>query len=548
MQWYQRRAWRIIGLALLTASLLMAVSATDIYKQISDSIRLYHEVYRQVILNYADQINASELTDLNIRNMLSELDPYTVFLTEEEKEPLDVLSQGEYGGVGLRISIRKDTVTVISSMDGSPARKANIFPGDQILKVDTAFTKGLNLDKTARLMRGKPGTKVDLLIRRPGFSVDKTYSLIRDKIQVNNISYAGFLEDGIGYIRLTEFSKGATSEVKKTIAKLENENSLQALILDLRGNPGGLLEEALGIAELFTEIGDTLLFTRGRTDNANRVFVARNRPMLDRQTKIAVLIDGGSASASEIVAGIIQDVDRGIVVGSPSFGKGLVQTVFRVDRQYSVKITTAKYYIPSGRLIQKPDYIKNSKLLASAGREDSIFYSRNRRLLRSNGGITPDVTVTGESLPEYVVELWRQNAFFSFAMKYKTEQYRVPARVDEKVLARFQQYLKETGFTYTDRQEKSLREVESQLKQDARFQNLPIAFDQYYARIDSLRGQEFDKNIEYIKQGLESEFGTLEDGIAGRVKAELRFDKVVARTRTLLKNDVVYGNTLGYSH
>jgi len=548
MKLTQRKSTRIWLAVLASVSLLLALSATDIYKEISDSYKLYNSVYRQILLNYADPIDAVALTETSIRNMTGELDPYTVYMDEEEKEPLDILTKGEYGGVGLRIGMRDDTLTVISPIDGSPGKRANILPGDQILKVDTTSTIGLNINQSTRMIRGPVGTKVELLIRRPGFGEAKKYTLERAKIPVNDVYYADYIQDGIGYIKLAEFSKGASAEVRQAIENLKKNGQLKALMLDLRGNPGGLLEEALAVAELFTEPGDTLLQTRGRAENTNHVFIASRRPILDKSVKIAVLIDGGSASASEIVSGIIQDLDRGIVVGSPSFGKGLVQTLFRIDPKHSVKITTAKYYIPSGRLIQKPNYIKNPKVIAGNVSQDSIFYSRNHRPLKSKGGITPDVNVKNDIQPEYVTDLWRQNQFYSFAVKYKTENKMIPQAVDDQIVDDFQDYLASSGFQYSEKSEKKVRDIEKLITEDERLKNVQIDLRPLYAAFDSLKRKEFDTNRQLIRRSIESQFALLDGGIAGQVKADLKYDKVITEALKSLQDDQDYITTLGYAY
>ncbi|MCK4446223.1 MAG: S41 family peptidase, partial [Candidatus Marinimicrobia bacterium] len=466
MKFYKKWKFRLALATLLSFTLVLALSNRDIYKEISKSIRLYNEVYKQIYTNYVDPIKVEEFTEISIKNMVKELDPYTVFLTAEEREPLDMLTKGEYGGIGLRISTRMDTLTVISPMEGSPAKRAGIFPGDQILKVDSISTIGLSLNKTAKMIRGKVRTKVKLTIRRPGIPGECVYALTREKIKVVDVTYSGLLQDDVGYIRLSGFSKGASDEVRQAITKLSKDGSnLKALILDMRGNPGGLLTEALKVSEIFTQIGDTLLFTRGRTPASNKVFIANQKPFLNPNVKVAVLIDRGSASASEIVSGIIQDLDRGIVLGRPSFGKGLVQTVFRLDKIHSIKITTAKYYIPSGRLIQKPDYLNEPDLVESNIPEDSIFYSHNGRKLKGGGGINPDIEVSQSEMTTLVRELWRQNMFYTFAIIYKSDHPGISENIeiDDKIVDKFRKYLIDTDFHYNMENEKELRNLEEKL-------------------------------------------------------------------------------------
>lgn len=540
----------LIGI-LLGATILFAVGNTDIYKEISNSVRLYNEVYRQLFTNYVDPIKTREFTENSIRQMVKELDPYTVFLTEDEKEPLETLTKGEYGGVGLRISMRKDTLTVIAPMDGSPASRANILPGDQILKVDSVSTIGVELDKSAKMIRGKIGSTVTLTIRRPGISGINEYTLTRENINVTDVSYSGMLEDHIAYIRLSGFSKGASQEVRDAIRALQKEDRrMKGLILDLRGNPGGLLTEALAVSELFTNVGDTLLLTKGRTSMANKVFIASEKPALPDDVKLAVLINQGSASASEIVAGVMQDLDRGIVLGAPSFGKGLVQTVFRLDRDHSMKITTAKYYIPSGRLIQKPDYLNNPELVEQNISGDTIFFSRNRRVLKGGGGIAPDIGIKGEPLTDFSRELWRQNMFYSYAIHYKSvhDEIPTPVVVDEKIVEDFRKYLESGEFTYNHKYEKRLKDLEKELLKDEYFENIRNPFQSIYAIYDSVKAGEFDQNLDQIRRGLASELSTLAGGLSERIKNDLNSDPVVEKAVELLLDKTVYQMTLGYAH
>lgn len=542
---------KILIILLISVTVIFAVNKTNLYKEISNSIRLYNEVYRKLFTNYVDPIKAEEFVETSIRHMMKELDPYTVFMTEDEKEPLETLTKGSYGGVGLRISMRKDTLTVISPMEGSPASRANILPGDQVLKIDSVSTIGVDLNKTAKMIRGKIGTNVTLTIRRPGVHGLNEYTLTRDNISVNDVSYSGMLQDHIGYIRLSGFSKGASMEVRQAISSLKKEDKrIQALILDLRGNPGGLLSEALAVSELFTELRDTLLFTKGRTQVANRVFVSRQKPYLSNDIKIAVLVNRGSASASEIVAGVIQDLDRGIVIGAPSFGKGLVQTVFRIDKTHSVKVTTAKYYIPSGRLIQKPDYLKNPELVEEHVSGDTLFYSKNGRVLKGGGGIVPDIEVKVESLPDFVRELWRQNMFYSYAIKYKSEQGDIstPVVVDESIVSDFKTYLDEDGFSYYKKNEKKLRNLEKELLKEEHFKSVRDPFALFYAVYDSMKVSDFDSNLSYIKRGLTSEISTLAGGLTERIKNDLDSDPVIEKAMNVILDEIEYQTTLGYAY
>ncbi|HCL00286.1 MAG TPA: hypothetical protein DHW42_09315 [Candidatus Marinimicrobia bacterium] len=551
MRFTKSRLSKITVVILIFVTVIIALANTNIYKEISNSIRLYNEVYRQLFSNYVDPIKAEEFTEKSIRLMMKELDPYTVFMKDEEKEPLEILTRGSYGGVGLRISMRKDTLTVIAPMEGSPASRANIFPGDQILKVDSTTTVGLNLDKAAKIIRGKIGSTVTLTIRRPGIPGLSEYTLAREKISVKDVSYSGMLQDHIGYIRLSGFSNGVSAETRQAILALKKEDKhLQGLILDLRGNPGGLLKEALAVAELFTQTGDTLLFTKGRAPASNKVFISRNKPTLPDDIKIAVLINQGSASASEIVAGVIQDLDRGIVIGAPSFGKGLVQTIFKIDNSHSIKVTTAKYYIPSGRLIQRPDYLNNPDIVEQTDINDTLFYSKNGRALKSGGGIVPDIEITPEKLTDFVRELWRQNMFYSYAIKYKSEHGEIPTPVvvNDGLMEDFREYLDKDGFVYYKKNEKELRNLEKELLKEEYFQSMENPFKPIYAVYDSIKISDYSNNYLAIKRGLTSELSTLAGGLTERIKNDLDSDPAIEKAIDILIDEIGYQTNLGYIH
>jgi carboxyl-terminal processing protease len=545
---YLRKHKRLFLAIIFSLLFIITLLGQDIYREISNSIRFYDEIYKQIIVNYTDQLRAKELTEAAVRSMLSELDPYTVLLKGDEKDPIETLSTGQYGGVGIRISMKKDSVTVIAPIDGTPAARAGLLPGDVIIQVDSIRTTGKNLDEIAKLIRGKVGTNVTLYIIRPGIHGESEYSLRRERIQIDDVNYAGIISDGIGYIRLSGFSRGASREVVEAYNQLKKESQLRSLILDLRGNPGGLLDEALKVAEVFIEQGDTLLYTRGRTEKSNKVFIAVNKPVVDPRIEVAVLVDGGSASASEIVAGVIQDLDRGIIIGNTTFGKGLVQSVFRIDKDVSVKITTAKYYIPSGRLIQKPDYLKNPKLSVSVATLDSVFASKNGRILQGNGGIIPDFQVDRPVQPQFIQELWRQNVFYNYALQYKTKNpdIAVEFTVNDEMLKDFKNYVQTSNFSYQLKPEKQLRELESQLYTDSLFKKLSGTLDPYYQIFEQMKEKQFDKHQTLIRQGISAEMATLLGGISGRIQETIQDDPVVLKAIEILNDHADYRAVLGY--
>ena len=330
----QRKYLFVVGIIILCGTVLFAVSKADIFKQVAVSQKLINDVYKYIVTNYADEIDVEKFTRKSIRNILNDLDPYTVLMEPEEGEGIDLLTKGKYGGVGMEIGKRDGKITVVAPMADSPTMRAGITSGDVIVKIDTVVAKDMNLNDVARLIRGEKGTEVTLSIQRAGMDNVIKFTMIREDIKVKDVAYSGMLNDRIGYILLTRFSKNAAPGMKKAIDQLK-EQKAEAIILDLRNNPGGLLQSSIDILDMFLPKGEKLLSTKGRTKGSNRTFFSKKDPVISSEIKLAILINEGSASASEIVSGAIQDLDRGVIIGRRSFGKGLVQSVYRLDEDRS---------------------------------------------------------------------------------------------------------------------------------------------------------------------------------------------------------------------
>ena len=359
-------------------------------------LNLFDEAYYKLKASYVDSINSEEVIKSGIKGMLKPLDPYTKLLVGSSKDRLEMLTKGKYGGVGISIGFRKDTLTVLSPMENSPAYNEGIWPGDKIIQVDSISTIGMTTSDAADIIRGEMGSEVVLHIYRPSERKKIKFTLTRASIKVRDVPYCGIDENGIGYIRVTRFSRHTANDFRKGLMKLKKED-LKGLVIDLRGNSGGLLSNAISILDEFVDRNTLLLYTKGRTDKNNKQFRARRNKSISTDIPIAVLINRGSASASEIVSGALQDLDRAIIIGDKSFGKGLVQSVFPLNDTATLKITTQKYYIPSGRLIQKEDYLKNGVL--TDGNKDTTFKTIGGRTVKGGGGIDPDIFIEAEKLP-----------------------------------------------------------------------------------------------------------------------------------------------------
>jgi len=526
--------------AVIISTLSAGDTSRDIYKQVRKNQSLINDVYRHIITNYVDDIDLDAFTKMSINNMLLELDPYTTYMEKEEKDGIEMLTKGKYGGVGIQIGLREKRLTVITPMDQSPAKRAGILSGDKIIMIDGEETIDYNIDDAAKLIRGRQGTEVRLSIQRYGETELIDFILKREIIPVKDISYSGMLDESTGYIRLTRFSRNSDKEMRSAIDDLLDEN-MSELILDLRDNPGGLLNSAVNILDFFTEKGETLVWTEGRSQKLNRKYVSKSDPILPNDVNIAVLVNQGSASASEIIAGTLQDLDRGIVVGRSTFGKGLVQTVFNIDRDRSIKITTAKYYIPSGRLIQKPGYLPD-EILADTLVQDSIFQTKGGRVVVGSGGITPDYKVELDGLSPLLSASWRQGLFFNFVQKHKMNYSSVDeVEQDTSLIHAFEDYLHSSDLDiYMKGENNYLNMKEMLFELDSTSIQIQGALDILDSYFEQIAFNQFDKERESLNHYLLVEFADYFNGEEGRIRISSRKDKDIQRAMSILHDPVVY--------
>ena len=472
--------------------------------------------------------------------MLLELDPYTTYMEKEEKDGIEMLTKGKYGGVGIQIGLREKQLTVISPMDQSPAKRAGILSGDKIIKIDGQETEEFNIDDAAKLIRGKKGTEVVLSIQRYGEIELIDFVLTRETIPVKDISYSGMLNENTGYIRLTRFSRNSDKEMKSAIENLL-DNQMSDLILDLRDNPGGLLNSAVSILDFFIEKGETLVWTEGKSQKLNRKYTSKTDPILPPDVNIAVLVNQGSASASEIIAGALQDLDRGIVIGRSTFGKGLVQTVFNIDRERAIKVTTAKYYIPSGRLIQKPGYLPD-EILADTVKQDTIFQTKGGRTVSGAGGITPDYEVELDEITPLLSVSWRQGLFFNFIQKHKMNYSSiVEVEKDTSLIYSFEDYLHSNDLDIFMKGERNYLDMKDMLFElDSTSIQIQGALDILDSYFEQIAYKQFDKEKEKLNHYLLVEFADFFSGEEGRIKISSRKDKDIQQALNILNDPVAY--------
>jgi carboxyl-terminal processing protease len=416
----------------------------------------FRKVYERIQSSYVEEIDPYEFAKAGIDGMLENLDPYTVFIEQEDNTRLNIITTGKYGGLGMEIGMRNERVTIISPMDNSPAQRAGIRAGDIIQKINNVPVSELSPEEISNQLRGPIGSDVQVTIERPGFESEFTLKMVREEIVIEDVSYSDFIAPGIAYVRLTGFTEKAGQEFTREIKNLQKRDKIRGFILDLRGNSGGLLESAVDIAGIFLPKGTSVVYTKGSNDGEHS-FRTDSNPLLP-DIPVTVLVNNGSASASEIVAGALQDLDRAIILGTNTFGKGLVQKVYNIDKNSNIKIkiTTAKYYIPSGRCVQKEDYT-NRSIIFNKNKIDTLqisdereYFTNNNRKVLEKGGITPDVYIKDDSVSYIMTELWRQSFPFNFAVQYKIDNptWTGEFEITDEIFEKFTNYVSKHNFNY----------------------------------------------------------------------------------------------------
>jgi carboxyl-terminal processing protease len=518
----------------------------DIYFEISKNLDLLGRVYKEIAFNYVDEVNPEKFLRAGIQGMLSSLDPYTIFIDEKKIEDIDLITNGKYGGIGISIGLRGDEVTVVEVMDGYAAQRQGIRIGDIIIEAAGQYISSENIDDISSLVKGEPGTTVELTVVRNELSDTLLFNLVREEVLVKNVTYSGFYpyESQNVYLKLSNFSRSASDEIKKTLKELKEQKQIKTIILDLRGNPGGLLDIAVDICDKFLMRNQLVVSTKGRDISSEKKYFSDEEPIVGNDVKIIVLINGGSASASEIVAGALQDHDRAVILGTKSFGKGLVQTITPLSYNTSLKITTAKYYTPSGRCIQKIDYSEGSEVIKGLEPEaDQKFFTDNKREVYSKGGITPDTTVEFNINGELTKDLLAQGYFFKFANNYS---YRFPdvdySKIeDEKLFSNFVDYLKSEDFTYVSQAE---IEIDKLLKGASGQEAIKKELEQIKSDLEGLFQKELQIYKDEILLEIHSELAARYLGLEGRIEEQLNSDKQVQAAINIVNDQNTYNKLL----
>lgn len=451
-----RKLSKIIAAALLALLFLQTTKADDKHRhQLARQISIYNSIIKELNLFYVDSIMPEKMINKSIEAMLRNLDPYTVYYPEDKNEELKMMTTGKYAGIGsiIRYHTGKKTTAIAEPYEGMPAQKAGLMAGDLILSIDGVPVQGMSTDSVSDMLRGEPGTKLTLEIERPGEKGKKKFTLERESIALPPVTYYGMYGEKNGYILLESFTEDCAKQMRRAVVELKKRGA-ESFIIDLRSNGGGLLDEAVEIVNLFIPKGKTIVTTKGKIKQANEIYKTEKEP-IDTVSPIVVLVDGQTASASEIVAGSLQDFDRAVIIGERTFGKGLVQSTRKVNHGGYLKLTTAKYYIPSGRCVQALDYshmIDDGKTTRVPDSLTTVFHTAAGREVRDGGGIRPDIEPKSEELSTLLYYLIQDMAIFDFATEFriKNKSIALPEEftISDEVYDEFTAYLKSTGFSY----------------------------------------------------------------------------------------------------
>ncbi len=508
--------------------------------EITKNIEIFANTFQKLNTNYVDEIDPSELMRIGIDAMVSSLDPYTNYISESQIESYRLANEGKYQGMGAVIEKVGDYITIVEAYEDGPSLKAGLKVGDQIIEVNGFKTKGKSTDEMNAIAKGVAGTTMKLRIKRPGENKEFDIELIRGETTIPNVPYSGRVAENIGYISLTVFTQNAGKNITKALKDLKKDGNLDGVILDLRENGGGLLREAIAICNIFLPQGMEVVATKGKIKERDRSF-ATMRPAVDPDIPIVVLTNKKSASASEIVSGVLQDYDRGVVMGQRTFGKGLVQNTEEIGYNSRVKLTTSKYYIPSRRCIQAVKY-ENGEPVDIPDAERSKFKTANGREVLDGGGVTPDVKLPAKDLSEYTKALIDEKLIFQFVNQYTSniDSLDAPGEFKFGDYAGFKSFVQKSDFEFESELESKIEELKKDSKKD-----LTTDFDRLLTSLDNLQNNNLDTYREEITKEIEIQIVTRYYFQSGKAKQKLNGDSEIQEAIALLNDQARYNKILG---
>lgn len=550
MKAFKRRGILIaLGALLFCSGAFYGFNRDDKNFEISKNLNIYHTLFRELNMFYVDEIDSGDLIKKSMDAMLASLDPYTTFIPESEMEDFKLMTTGEYAGIGSLISKHGDDIIIVEPYKGLPADKAGLRAGDVFVEINGIKINKKDTEDVSNLLKGQANVPLTIKVRRPGVDKLVVKEVIRAEIQLKSVPYYGLLSDSIGYINLNQFTNKAAGEVRNALRELKEQHA-KSIILDLRGNPGGLLDQAVDIVNLFVEKGEDIVSTKGKVSQWDKSYKAEKVPM-DTEIPIVVLVSRGSASASEIVSGAIQDLDRGIVVGQRTFGKGLVQTTRNLSYNSKLKVTTAKYYIPSGRCIQALDYSHRNEDGSVGKVPDTLiseFKTKNGRKVFDGGGILPDVKVEMDLFSSLSVGLIRDFKIFDFATFYANKHTQISDadsfEISDADYEEFKQFLKTEKFEYESESTEILDALKKAAKEEKYYEIAETEFDNIAVKL----APNLDRDLRMFKKEISTllshEIVKRYHYQIGGIQYALRDDKTVNKAIGLIDDQARYKELL----
>jgi carboxyl-terminal processing protease len=536
----------LLTVFMLCILLNLQAAEKDRYFEIAKNMEVFTQLYKELNTYYVDDIDPNKLMTNGINKMLEGLDPFTNYITGADLDEYQLQTTGKYGGIGARIAKIGDYVVITDPYEGYPAQKAGLESGDAILEINGKVATKYNSDEVSQLLKGEPGTKITVKIRKAVSNEEKTISFNREEIKLENVPYFGMINDNIGYIKLTSFTDNASQEVQDALKELKKNTALKGVILDLRGNGGGLLNEAINICNTFVDKGVNIVSTKGKIQEANYQYTTTGKPV-DTEIPLAVLTDGGSASASEIVSGSMQDLDRGVVIGQSTYGKGLVQVTKPIAYKSKLKVTISKYYIPSGRCIQRIDYSNRNTDGSALALADSLrkeFRTKAGRIVKDGAGIEPDIKTEEQRISPITVALYTNNLIFQFANQYKFQHKELQDgnkyTMTDQEYENFMKFLDGKEYEYTTSSEVKLEDLKKAVKEDNYSEDVQKVMADLEAKVKHDKTKDLIKFKPEIKRILEQEIVTRYAYEKGRIANSLKDDPEVLKAIEVLSDGAKY--------